>query len=246
MKRAATFGLNRDEDSSFHTKQNQDKMFRKVLLAEDVDSISIGLANTLNKAFSFQLDQTTLCDRAFLKIRKELQDQKPYDLLITDLNFRNTSSNGSITSGEALLREAKALQPNLNTIIYSIEDRPYRVRECLDELGVNGYVLKGPDSALQMIHAIETVYQGEAYLSPDLSQALQQEPGLDIDDFDLMLLRDLAEGYSQADISRKLSKKGVVPSSLSSIEKRINRLKEYLMARNIPNLIAIAKDMGLI
>ena len=221
-------------------------MFKKVLLAEDVDSISIGLANTLNKAFSFQLDQTTLCDRAFLKIRKELQDQKPYDLLITDLNFRNTSSNGSITSGEALLREAKALQPNLNTIIYSIEDRPYRVRECLDELGVNGYVLKGPDSALQMIHAIETVYQGETYLSPDLSQALQQEPGLDIDDFDLMLLRDLAEGYSQADISRKLSKKGVVPSSLSSIEKRINRLKEYLMARNIPNLIAIAKDMGLI
>ena len=60
-----------------------------------------------------------------------------------------------------------------------------------------------------------------------------------------MLLQELANGYSQQEISARLAKEGISPSSLSSIEKRINRLKDYFMARNIPHLIALAKDMGL-
>ena len=93
---------------------------------------------------------------------------------------------------------------------------------------------------------IQAIQQDDRYLSPELSEMLLQTPGLDIDQYDLVLLKSLADGYSQQEISKRFKKQAISPHSLSSIEKRVNRLKESLSARNIPNLIALAKDMGLI
>ena len=221
------------------------KIIRKVLVVEDIDSINIGLTTTLSISFDFAIDHSNYCDNAFLKLKKALLEDDPYDLLITDLSFKGMPGNTSIHSGDELLRQARAMQPSLFTIIYSIEDRPHKLREYLQELDVNGYVLKGRDSSLQMIEAIKTIGNNGTYISPELLQALRQVPSLEIDDFDLMLLRELANGYSQQEISARLARSGITPSSLSSIEKRINRLKDYFMARNIPHLIALAKDMGL-
>ena len=221
-------------------------MFRKVLVCEDIDSINIGLTKTLSDAFSFQIDQAKYGEKALLMVKKALADEQPYDLLITDLSFNNHLENTQIADGEALLREVHALQPDLKSIIYSIEDRPHKIRGYLESLSVNAYVLKGRESAFQMVEAIQTVHAGECYLSPELSELLQASSSLEIDAYDLLLLKSLSEGYSQQEISKRFKKQAISPHSLSSIEKRINRLKEALSARNIPNLIAVAKDMGLI
>lgn len=249
MRAARNFGPGNtfsggQEDSRQLT--NTAKMFRKVLVVEDIDSINIGLTSTLSASFDFAIDHAKYCDNAYLKLKKALADHDPYDLLITDLSFKGAPGKATIHTGDELLRQARALQPTLFTIIYSVEDRPHKLREYLEELDVNGYVLKGRDSSLQMIEAIKTIGHNGSYLSPELSQALKQMPSLEIDDYDLMLLKELGNGYSQHEISARLAREGISPSSLSSIEKRINRLKDYFMARNIPHLIAQAKDMGLI
>ena len=249
MRAARNFGPGNTSGAGRKDTRQPDKpakMFHKVLVVEDIDSINIGLTSTLSASFDFAIDHAKYCDNAYLRLKKALADREPYDLLITDLSFKGAPGNSTIHSGDELLRQARALQPTLFTIIYSVEDRPHKLREYLDELNVNAYVLKGRDSSLQMIEAIRTIGHNGTYLSPELSQALKQVPSLEIDDYDLMLLKELGNGYSQHEISHRLAKKGITPSSLSSIEKRINRLKDYFMARNIPHLIAQAKDMGLI
>ena len=224
----------------------QPTMFSKVLVCEDIDSINIGLTKTLSDAFSFQMDAAKYGDKALLMVKKALLDGEPYDLLITDLSFNNHVDNTQIPDGESLIEEVKALQPDLKSIIYSIEDRPHKIRRYLDSLKVDAYVLKGRESAFQMVEAIQALDEGECYLSPELSELLQVSSSLEIDEYDLLLMTSLSEGYSQQEISKQFKKQGISPHSLSSIEKRINRLKEALSARNIPNLIALAKDMGLI
>lgn len=220
-------------------------MFKKVLVVEDIDAINVGLTESLRKAFEFEIEQAKYCDKAFLQLTKAQQEGNPFDLLITDLSFKKSHLSERIQSGDQLIGEARRRQPDLMTIIYSIEDRPFRIKEFLAGLNVNGYVLKGRDSTQEMIQAIKKIFDGESYVSPNLLQNVHQSPSLEIDNYDILLLKELSEGFSQNEISQKFGKKGINPSSLSSIEKRINRLKDYFMARNTIHLVALAKDMGL-
>mgnify|MGYP001068251018 FL=1 len=225
---------------------NHNTMIRKVLICEKVDSVNIGLKKTLLDDFSFQVEQAQYCDKALLMVKNALMDAQPYDLIITDLALKTKQDPNQSLNGVALLREVYALQPGIKSIIYSMEDRPFKIRQCLESLKVDAYVLNGRNSRLHLVEAIQAIQEDDRYVSPELSEMLLQTPGLDIDAYDLVLLKSLADGYSQQEISKRFKKQAISPHSLSSIEKRVNRLKESLLARNIPHLIALAKDMGLI
>jgi DNA-binding NarL/FixJ family response regulator len=192
------------------------------------------------------VEQAQYCDKALLMFKNALMDEQPFDLVITDLSLKTNGDSTRTINGEALLREVYALQPEVKSIIYSIEDRPFKIQQYLESLKVDAYVLKGRNSRLQMVEAIQAIQEDDRYLSPELSEKLHQTSDLDIDKYDLLLLKSLSEGYSQQEISKRFKKQAITPHSLSSIEKRVNRLKESLSARNIPNLIALSKDMGLI
>lgn len=246
MKRGVVLGADKVGSRTSQIQRKQKNRFRKVLLAEGMGSSNLGLAKTLSDAFSFKIDQTQYGDKALLMVKKALMDSEPYDLLIADLPMNNPRHHTQPPDGEALIREVHALQPGLKCIIYSPEDRPFRIREYLENPNINAYVLKGWDSPFQMVEAIEALQEVGCYLSPEVSERLKASSGLEVDAYDLLLLKSLSEGYSQREISKQFKKDHISPHSLSSIEKRINRLKDALSARNIPNLIALAKDMGLI
>ena len=224
----------------------QNTMIRKVLICENIDSVNIGLKKTLSDDFSFQVEQAQYCDKALLMFKNALMDEQPFDLVITDLSLKTNGDSTRTINGEALLREVYALQPEVKSIIYSIEDRPFKIQQYLESLKVDAYVLKGRNSRQHLVEAIQAIQEDDQYLSPELSELLHQTSGLDIDQYDLLLLKSLSEGYSQQEISKQFKKQAITPHSLSSVEKRVNRLKESLSARNIPNLIALSKDMGLI
>ncbi|WP_299121990.1 hypothetical protein [uncultured Tenacibaculum sp.] len=48
---------------------------------------------------------------------------------------------------------------------------------------------------------------------------------------DLKIVQLLAKGYKQNEVSKELKNKGVVPNSISIIEKRINKLKKKFNAK---------------
>jgi len=220
-------------------------MFKKVLVVEDIDSINIGVTSALKNAFPFEVQVAKYCDKAFLMVKRDLQKQMPFDLLITDLSFNEDHVRTIIKSGEDLISMVRGIQPQMKVLVYSIEDRPFRIKQYLDSLNIDAYVLKGRNSSLELVTAIREIDEDRQYITPELQYAIKKMPALEIDGYDLSLIKELANGHSQQEISGMFELRGIQPSSLSSIEKRINKLKDYFLAKNTPHLVAIAKDMGL-
>ncbi|WP_298520763.1 response regulator [uncultured Kordia sp.] len=221
-------------------------MFTKVLIAEDMDDINTGVLTVLSEMEITTIDHAQYCDDADLKAKRARKDEKPYELLITDLSFVKDHREQNLNSGEELIAKLRSEHPNLKIIVYSVEDKLQRVRRLVSEYGIDAYVCKGRKSLQELANAIKEVYKGEQYLSQKISGALSPKNDMEIDDYDIGLLKLLSKGLSQDEIAKDLKARSVSPNSLSSIEKRLSKLKIYFKANNAIHLIANAKDLGLI
>lgn len=221
-------------------------MFKKVLIADDLGSINQGVQTVVNTLEITNVQQVQYCDDAYLKIKKAIHDNAPYDLLITDLSFKADHREQTYSSGEALIETLTLEHPELNIIVYSVDDRLPKVRSLIATSYADAYVCKGRRGLIELSEAIKSVYNKKHYLSPQVAQALNSKFNLEIDDYDIELVKQLSLGFSQGEISKQFEKNNISPSSLSSVEKRLNKLKDQFKANNAIHLVAIVKDMGLI
>lgn len=221
-------------------------MFKKVLVAEDFDSISIAVEQALAELSVSEIHHAKYCDDAYLKIKKAIQDNNPYDLLVSDLSFKTDHRQNTLNSGEELITVVKKTQPDIKTIVFSIEDKSFRIKSLFNNLGINAYVFKGRDSIPELKKAISGICNSETMPSLELSQTLRDKSLIEIENYDIKILKLLSKGYILDEISSEFKKLNILPNGYSSLEKRINRLKIYLKANNNVHLIAIAKDMGLV
>ncbi|MFT4698709.1 MAG: DNA-binding NarL/FixJ family response regulator [Flavobacteriaceae bacterium] len=221
-------------------------MFKKVIASDDLGSINKGVFSVINELNIADIQQVQYCDDAYLKIKKAALDNVPFDLLITDLSFIRDYRDQTYTSGEELIIALKKEFPNLKIIVYSIEDRLQRVRTLMNTYHVEAYVSKGRKGLFELKEAIINCAKGNTYVSPQLEQALNNKSDLEIDDYDIEIIKLLSNGLSQEDISFQFKKNNTSPSSLSTIEKHLNKLKIQFKANNAIHLVAIAKDVGLI
>ncbi|WP_420553585.1 response regulator [Tenacibaculum aiptasiae] len=221
-------------------------MFKKVLIAEDADFMSSGIKAALKSIEIPKIEYAKYCDEAFLKLKKAWLDKEPFDLLISDLSFLENPNPQRLETGEDLISEAKKLQPLLKTIIFSVEDKPFRVQQLCNELKINAYVWKSIHGERELKTAIELVYNDTFFISPKLSHALKKKESFEITDYDVFLLKKLANGLDQRGICKELEINKIKPNSISSVEKRLKILKESFNAKNPTQLIAITKDFGLI
>ncbi|APY00542.1 DNA-binding response regulator [Lacinutrix venerupis] len=221
-------------------------MFKKVLVADDLLSINQGVLSILKTLNINNIQEVQYCDDAYLKIKRANFDNKPIDLLITDLSYKKDHRNQKLNSGEDLISVLHSEFPNLKIIVYTVEDRLQKVRTLFNSYNINAYVCKGRKGLVELNKAITTVHAGEKYLSPQISAALSSKNNMEITDFDVELLRQLSCGLSQDEISKYLKANNISPFSLSTVEKKINKLKNQFNANNTIHLIAITKDLGLI
>ncbi|MDI5899527.1 response regulator [Flavobacterium sp. LB2P84] len=222
-------------------------MFHKVLIAEDLDSISIAVIQALEEISILEIHHAKYCDDAFLKIKKALHDNQPYNLLISDLSFKPDHRENRLNSGEELIEAVKKVQPDIKTIVFSIEDKSFRIKSLFNNLGINAYISKGRNSIPELKKAIQRIYNNEEIKpSAEISYALRDKSLFEIESYDISLLRSLSKGLTLEDISSEFKDSGIIPNGSSSLEKRINRLKIYFKASNNVHLIAITKDLGLV
>ncbi|MFH4969515.1 response regulator [Gaetbulibacter sp. M240] len=221
-------------------------MYKKVLVADDLGSISLGIKTVARSLGLRNLYEVNYCDDAYLQIKKGILDGDPFDLLITDLSFKEDYRTQKYPSGEDLIKILRKENINLKIIVYSIEDRVQKVRTLINEYKINGYVCKGRKGLEDLSKALKITFENKLYLSEPVTPAISKKTILNIDNFDIYLLQNLSEGKSQEDISAYLKSKKMSPNSLSTIEKRLNRLKIQFNANNVIHLVAITKDMGLI
>jgi two-component system, NarL family, captular synthesis response regulator RcsB len=221
-------------------------MYSKIIVAEDFDTVGIGLDIVLKQLQGAVVEHAKDCDQALLKLKRAQADGQPFDLLVTDLSFVPGSLRPNIADGEGLVAEARRLQPAIAVIVYSVENRLQKIRHLFETCGINGYVSKGRNSGSELLRAIAKVAAGEVFVSPEFSQVLKPAGVFEISHEDIALLKLLSEGYGFAEAGDQLRLAGQTAVSKSSIEKRVSRLKTFFNANNPIHLVGIAKDMGLI
>lgn len=218
---------------------------RRVLIVEDIDSIMLGLTTLLRDLPECVAHTSKTSQEAIRMIESSITEQQPYDLIITDLAPIDNAGYAP-RQGIDFVEKIKLLLPATRIIIYSAEKKPFLIYRLFINKLINGFIAKDRDS-LNLFPRVFRLFEAghSTFISPQLQPMIDREANKEIEDYDIMLLELLAVGNTQSDISAILKERGAT-SSVSSIEKRINRLKILLEAQNTIHLIAIAKDTGII
>ncbi|CAA9201464.1 hypothetical protein FLA105534_03602 [Flavobacterium bizetiae] len=222
-------------------------MFKKVIIAEDLEDINLGIEQTLKNLDIVNFQHAKYCDDAFLKIRKAILDNEPFDLLISDLSFKKDHREVKITCGDELIEKVRELQPDIKIIAYSVEDKSHRIKSLFENADIDGFVLKGRNSIEDLKKAIHiTSTSDQKFISHEVASALQEKNNFEIDDLDIQILKHLSSGTPQDEIIQIFKDLGIKPNSKSAMEKRLSKLKDFFKANNTVHLVSIAKDMGII
>jgi len=218
-------------------------MFKKVLIAEDIDTINFGVAQIIAELQIPEITTVQFCQDAIPKIRKAQAENDPFELLITDLSFVAARPGEGPKSGEELISAVRQIQPSIKIIVYSIEGRPFKIKSLFEKYHIDGFIMKGMESIPELKKAVLASYENQPIPLPGI---LGNKQLLSITDYDIAILKLLAEGLTQDEIAVNFRKSGVVPSSKSSVEKHISAMRDHLRASNNVQVVAIAKDFGLI
>lgn len=221
-------------------------MFQKVLVAEDYESASISVQKSLTDLNIADAGFVYYCDEALALLRKSLDQNKPFDLLVTDLSFEEDFAKQDLKSGKELIIAARKLLPTLRVLVFSGEKRPLVIKELFEDLEIDGFVSKGRKDVKNLKTAITTIFENKKYISSENLHQLRKTDTIELSLVEFSIIKLLSEGIFQKDMTEILKEKSIKPNSLSSVEKTLNNLKETFAAKSTEHLIAICKDLGVL
>lgn len=221
-------------------------MFERVLIAEDQESTSISVRKTIGDLNIVNSDYVFYCDDAFARIQKALKINQPFDLLITDLSFEEDHNIQKIIDGVALIKAAKDEQPGLKVLVFSAEGKSAVIDALIKDLGIDGYVRKARHDAKELRSALEAIAQGKKYFPAQMKMPAKERNTYDFTSYDTTIIALLAAGIKQKEIPEYLQNQDIKPSGLSSIEKRLNLIRDVLGFSTNEQLIAYCKDFKII
>ncbi len=221
-------------------------MFKRVLIAEDHETTSISVRKTMEDLGITQTDYTYYCDDALMHIKKNILNEQPYDLLITDLSFEEDHREQKILGGRELIAAVKAVQPDLKVLVFSAENKAAVIGALFKELSINAYVRKARHDAKELKMAIEAMAKNKTFISENLRQVVKQKNVHEFTPYDITIISLLSQGTLQKEIPAYLQKNNIKPAGLSSVEKRLNLIKEVLDFSKNEQLVAYCKDFGII
>mgnify|MGYP001127237611 CR=1 FL=1 len=221
-------------------------MLKKILIAEDYESSNISVQKALEDLKIPDPKYVNYCDDALSRIKMSLQENNPFELLITDLSFDEDHREQNIKNGQQLISAAKELQPNLKVIVFSVEKKEVIIEKLFKEQKINGYVKKGREDVKDLKKAIKAGFSGEKYLSYELKGKSEERNSFEFSEYDTLLVSLFAKGTLLKNIPDYLKENQVKPASMSAVEKRLKEIKESLNINSNEQLIAFCKDFGII
>ena len=206
----------------------------KVMLADDHALIREGFKSLLGKNELFELVGEAENGRELLEM---IANTKP-DVVLTDISMPQMT-------GLEVMERIKSTNPEIKFIILTMhEEREYVMRALI--AGAEGYLFKNVEKA-ELERAIKTVYEGEKYFTPAITNILAAHVAkptpaqvAEITPREKEVLELVAEGFSTKQIADQL---GI---SIRTVEShRINMLKK-LDVSNSAELIRKAMQLKLI
>lgn len=195
----------------------------------------------LRESLRFLLDQEDDleiigCADDGLDLEKKLKDHMP-DIVLMDLSMPRRDG---FETTKALKREF----PNLKIIVLTMHKSENTVARAFRS-GCNGYVLKN-NAFEELIGAIRKVMRGEIYVSDELTPMLvngflaAEDVGSELSDREYEVLRLLAEGLSNKEISEELS------ISVKTVETHRSNIMRKHNFKNITELVLYAVRNNII
>jgi two-component system, NarL family, nitrate/nitrite response regulator NarL len=209
----------------------------KVLLVDDHPMVLEGIKAFLSSRSNIEIiGEASDGEEAIAKVKILAPDIILMDISMPALNGIETTR---------IIRE---IDPTVKVIILTMHDDKEYVLQFM-ESGARGYVLK-KTSPLLLIHAIEAVYRGDVYLSPEISQTVLLEyqklhqPKNGAQKFELsqresQVLKLLCDGLSSKEIGEAL---GI---SDRTIEKIRARIMDKMDIHSTPALVKYATENGM-
>ena len=220
--------------------------FKRVLIAEDHESVSNSVKEALKDLGINDPDHVSYCDHALSWIKKGAKTAQPYDLFVTDLSFEEDQNVQEITDGITLIKAAKAAQPDLKILVFTAEGRPEVIQPLINDIGIDGYVRKARNDAKELKAALEALANGSTYFPDQMRQKERKNNSYNFTPYDITIIRLLAGGVKQKDIPQYLQENKIMPAGLSSLEKRLNLIKDVYGFSTNEQLIAHCKDFKII
>ena len=125
-------------------------MIHRVLIAEDHETVNISVQKTMNDFGVSDINYNYYCDDAFLRVKKSISENNPYDLLITDLSFDTDHRVQSLKSGFDLIRAIREIQPTIKILVFSSENKPAIIKSLYDNYNIDGYIRKARNDAKEL------------------------------------------------------------------------------------------------
>ena len=144
-----------------------------------------------------------------------------------------------------MIKAVRALDPEIKIIVNSVEDNPVKIKELLDVYKIDGYVCKGRSSLNELIQAVKQASTGAVFVSPQIDLS-EKRNVIELEELDLIVINDLAEGYSKREIRERLIKQGIKPNSESSLDNLVSKLFIQFDVKNSTHLVAKLARQGII
>jgi two-component system capsular synthesis response regulator RcsB len=221
-------------------------MIKKILIAEDHESANISVQKTLEEMGVLDLDYVYYCDDALVRVQKAKEGGEPYDLLITDLYFDADHRNPKIVDGLALIHAVRTVQPELRVLVFSAEGRVEKIETLYTAANIDGYVRKGRNDAKELKVAFGQIDGNDRYFPPFYLQATRQENVHAFTPYDITIISLMAQGMRQKEIAEYLEAHRIKPAGLSSMEKRLNHIRQALNFSSNQQLVAYCTDMKIV
>jgi len=213
----------------------------RLLICDDHAVVRSGLSMLLNGRHGIEVvGEASEGDEAI----RMAQELKP-DVVLMDLSMPHGKDGMTATA------ELKQLMPDTAVLILTMhDDDEYLFRTI--KIGASGYILKNAPHD-ELISAIGTVAQGNAYLYPTATKRLMNEylvkvkeggeaagPYESLSEREKEILGWIARGYSNKEIADNLI------ISVKTVESHKSNLMEKLGLKTRPELIKFALKKGLL
>ena len=200
----------------------------RVLVADDHFVVRIGLAAVIDaQPDMIVIDQAENGQQAI-----ELYRKHSPDVVLMDLRM-------PVVSGLEATTAIRKDFPDARIVVLTTFDGDEDIFRAL-QAGAGAYLLKHTLKE-ELLAAIKAVNQGKRYIPTGVAMRLAERPPLsDLTDREIEVLRLMAEGLSNSDISATLS------ISVGTVKTHINRILSKLGARDRTQAVTTAIQRGLV
>ena len=207
----------------------------RILMADDHPIVLAGLKALVQADPGLQIVGEARDGRSALRLALSLRP----DVIVLDLSLPELS-------GAEVVKALRAEQPDCRILVLTVHEDRSTLRQLLD-LGVAGYLVKrsAADDLVRAIHAVAT---GGTYLDPAIAGKVvsggqnasraQGENGVELSERETDVLRLIANGHSNKEISARLA------ISVKTIETYKARAMEKLGFKTRVDVVRFAAGKG--